>query len=227
MTARPIPPNPLRWRTSGRALAACVAALAFGPPAWAESSLAEQATAALAGHAGPPRAAVADAPLTLRSEELPLFTDMASAPSAAPLGPRYTEMTGWLTPDQPASLGVTLGVLSGGGAEPGAGGRGSTTAPLAYDLGVRWRSRLQQRVHLDVQAWTRAPQPFAAHDALGMVWSREPASVGTRLEVQWKPSRTGRLVPEFGAIGVQLQGDARLLLRAKHGGPMVYYRAKF
>lgn len=33
--------------------------------------------------------------------------------------------------------------------------------------------------------------------------------------------------PEFGAIGVQLQGDSRLLLRVRRGGPMLYYRAKF
>ena len=50
---------------------------------------------------------------------------------------------------------------------------------------------------------------------------------GTRLEVQWSASRTRGLVPELGAIGVQLQGDARLVLRARRGGPMVYYRAKF
>ena len=33
--------------------------------------------------------------------------------------------------------------------------------------------------------------------------------------------------PELGAIGVQLQGDSRLLLRVRRGGPMLYYRAKF
>jgi len=45
--------------------------------------------------------------------------------------------------------------------------------------------------------------------------------------VQWTSSRAGSLVPEFGAIGVQLQGDSRLLLRVRRGGPMLYYRAKF
>lgn len=33
--------------------------------------------------------------------------------------------------------------------------------------------------------------------------------------------------PELGAIGVQLQGDSRFLLRVRRGGPMLYYRAKF
>ncbi|PZU35881.1 MAG: hypothetical protein DI574_11870, partial [Acidovorax sp.] len=66
------------------------------------------------------------------------------------------------------------------------------------------------------------------HDAMGMIWGRDQGSnFGTRLEVQWSASRTRGLVPELGAIGVQLQGDARLVLRARRGGPMVYYRAKF
>ena len=63
---------------------------------------------------------------------------------------------------------------------------------------------------------------------MGLIWGRDQGSnFGTRLEVQWSASRTRGLVPELGAIGVQLQGDARLVLRARRGGPMVYYRAKF
>jgi hypothetical protein len=34
-------------------------------------------------------------------------------------------------------------------------------------------------------------------------------------------------VPEFGAVGVQLQGGSKLVLRARKGGPMLYYRARF
>ena len=36
-----------------------------------------------------------------------------------------------------------------------------------------------------------------------------------------------RLEPEFGAIGVKLEGDSQLLLRTRSGGPMLYYRTKF
>lgn len=199
-------------------LAVCAAC--FGLAAQAGNDMAQRALALTAGQAAAARPlSAADAALTLRSEDSLVFTD--SAAGASLKDARYNEATGWLSPGKPSSLGLSLGVLSAPAA------RGTQSAPLAYDLGLRWRSQLRQRVHLDVRAWTRSPQQFAAHDAMGMIWSREPASVGTRLEVQWKASRTGGLVPEFGAIGVQLQGDAKLLLRARHGGPMVYYRAKF
>ena len=215
MTARTYSPT-----CASAALAvSCLAALAANA-AWADDGMAERALAAEAGHAALHHPAAADAGVTLRSETQALFTDTVSAPAAAG-GLRYNEVTGWLSPDKPSSVGLTLGVLSAGGAEA------SRSAALAYDLGLRWRTRLEPRVHLDVQAWTRNPQQPAWPDAMGLIWSREPASVGTRVEVQWKASRTGGLVPEFGAIGVQLQGNAKLLLRARHGGPMVYYRAKF
>ena len=201
------------------ALAVALLLILAGPAVQAQDDLAGRALAATFQHTAPQQLTAAQAPLTLRSEDTPLFT---RAGNGLPAGPaHYSEMTGWLFADRPSSLGMTLGVLSASGAS------GAQSAPLAYDLGLRWRSRLQQRIHLDVQAWAHSPQRPGAPDALGMVWAREPASVGTRLEVQWKASRTGGLVPEFGAIGVQLQGDAKLLLRARHGGPMVYYRTKF
>ncbi|SDL93826.1 hypothetical protein SAMN05428957_101200 [Oryzisolibacter propanilivorax] len=197
-----------------------LAALGHGL-ACAQDSLGDAAQLALAhtGTSAAPLDSIAPATFTSRSEEL---TALAASLDSPPVpGLRLNEVTGWLTPDRPSSLGVTLGVLSA--SDPG--NRQGSAAALAYDLGLRWRSRLEQRVHLDVQAWARTPQP--AFDAITMIWSREPASVGTRLEVQWKASRTRGVVPEFGAIGVQLQGDAKLLLRARHGGPMVYYRTKF
>lgn len=206
-------------RRANRAPALVLFATLCCAPAWAQDTWSERATAALAEETGGREAAIADTPLTLRSEDAPAFIDTAALQPAS--GAQYNELTGWLTPGRPSSMGLTLGVLSSGPMN------GAQASPLAYDLGVRWRSRLERRVHLDLHAWARTPQQYASQDALGMIWSREPARVGTRLEVQWKPSRTGGLIPEFGAIGVQLQGDARLLLRARHGGPMFYYRAKF
>lgn len=185
----------------------------------AQADLARHAPAVLVQHSDRANTSAADSPFTLRQEDAPAFTDWGLHQRA--LASRYSDVTGWLTPDRPASLGLTLGVLT-----PGTEGR-SPNVPLAYDLGIRLRSRLEQRVHLDLHAWARSSQSASSHDAVAMVWSREPTSAGTRVEVQWKASRTSGLVPEFGAIGVQLQGDARLLLRARHGGPMVYYRTKF
>ena len=210
MTARPTLPLP-----ASPVLAIIVLGFWASMPARAAQGLAGSAEALM-----PHPEELHSPTFTLRSDDAAVFT--ASADVRRQPGSRYGEVTGWLAPARPASLGLTLGVLSAG--LPGSSGQ---AVPLAYDLGLRWRTRLEQRVHLDVQAWTRTPQQFAAYDAMGMIWSREPTSVGTRLEVQWKPSRTGGLVPEFGAIGVQLQGDAKLLLRARRGGPMLYYRAKF
>ena len=64
-------------------------------------------------------------------------------------------------------------------------------------------------------------------NAMGMIWQQDQPRFGTRLEVQWSSSRTRGLVPEFGAIGLQLEGNSRLLLRARGGGPMLYYRTRF
>jgi hypothetical protein len=80
---------------------------------------------------------------------------------------------------------------------------------------------------LDIAAWARAPQWSQPQDAMGLIWQSQQPVYGTRVEVQWASSRTRGLVPEFGAIGVQLQGGSRLVLRARKGGPMLYYRAKF
>jgi len=131
----------------------------------------------------------------------------------------YTAITGWLTPRQASSLGLTLAVVS---EDAGAGQR-----PMAYELGVRWRAQLNPRAQINVHSWTRTAQPAAMHDAMGMIWQQEQSRYGTRLEVQWTSSRTHGLVPEFGAIGVQMEGNSRLLLRARRGGPMLYYRTKF
>lgn len=144
---------------------------------------------------------------------------------------QYLDLTGWLTPRETSRLGLTLGVvLQAQGAAPRAAFEGALPpgTPLAYDLGVRWQSELRPSLQLDLQAWARTHQYTGTQDALGMVWNQhENGRFGTRLEVQWTSSRPGGLTPEFGAIGVQLQGDSRLLLRVKRGGPMLYYRAKF
>ena len=159
-------------------------------------------------------AAMAGAPFTLRSETYP-GTGTPRLHSQGSI--QYTDITGWLTPRQASSLGLTLGIVSGNA--------GST--PMAYDLGVRWRSQLNARVQLNVHAWARTPQHWAIRDAQGMIWDKEQNAFYTRLEVQWATSRTHGLVPEFGAVGLQLEGNSRLLLRARRGGPMSYYRTKF
>lgn len=137
---------------------------------------------------------------------------------------QHLDVTRWLSQDPQSRFGLTLGLsapayMSAPSAAMAAGTGSQATPQL--DLGIRWRSELQRGRHLDVSAWTQTP------DAASQIWQTQPPSYGTRVEVQWASSRTRGLVPEFGAIGVQLQGGSRLVLRARKGGPMLYYRAKF
>lgn len=134
-------------------------------------------------------------------------------------------LTHWMTPERPRSLGVSLGLSSL--TTPAALAPGMATAPLGLDMGVRWRSQFDTRRQLDVAAWARAPQNAHTPDAMQLIWLAQQPSFGTRVEMQWSSSRTGGLIPEFGAIGMQLEGGSKLVLRAKRGKPMLYYRAKF
>lgn len=162
-------------------------------------------------------------------------TPGAASGWAANHATQYTDITRWLTPDAPASVGFSLGLSS---AAPSAaslanssananGFAAGAAAPTSLDLGVRWRSRLAGGRQLDVSAWAQAPQLAPSPDAMGLIWQQQQPVYGTRVEMQWASSKTRGLVPEFGAIGVQLQGGSRLVLRARKGGPMLYYRAKF
>ena len=145
---------------------------------------------------------------------------------------QHIDVTRWLTPDAPRSVGFSLGLTSAAPsahslANAGNSLNGAAAAPSSLDLGVRWRSRLDSGRHLDVSAWAQTPQLSQSPDTMGLIWQQQQPVYGTRVEMQWASSRTRGLVPEFGAIGVQLQGGSRLVLRARKGGPMLYYRAKF
>lgn len=133
---------------------------------------------------------------------------------------QHMDVTRWLTPGAQRSVGFSMGLAS---SAPSANlGAGGPAGPVRMDLGVRWRSRLDSGRHLHVAAWAETPP-----DTMGLIWQRQDLAYGTRVEMQWKSSSTRGLVPEFGAIGVQLQSNSRLVLRARKGGPMLYYRAKF
>jgi hypothetical protein len=42
-----------------------------------------------------------------------------------------------------------------------------------------------------------------------------------------KSSTKAGLAADLGFIGLQLEGGARISIKRKHGGPMVYYRTSF
>jgi len=178
---------------------------------WASASWQAQAAGPEAG------ALAAPAPITGASY-LP-------HPTLPPGTGARVDFTGWLTPGRPSSLGLSMGLRANGDALPHPYGM----QPPAWqpDLGVHWRTRLSGTARLDFAAWARIPQGSPARDAMGLIWQDEPEPFGARIELQWKSSRTRGLAPEYGAIGLQLDNSSRLLLRARHGGPMVYYRAKF
>lgn len=178
--------------------------LACAPPsqAWADTGFA------------PPAVAVASVEISGGSSPLDTLGES-----------QRLDVTRWMSPGSASSLGFTLGLAlpTRSNLLP----HSMAPAPWGMDIGVRWRTQLGSGRHLDMAAWTRTAYAGQEPDAMGMIWHREQGRFGTRVEVQWTNSRTRGLVPEFGAIGVQLEGHSRLLLRARGGGPMVYYRTKF
>jgi hypothetical protein len=159
-------------------------------------------------HAGP---ALAD------PDGLEVSSDGGSQPYTAAL---RVDVTRWMA----GGLGLSIGLATqASAAAPALAAAEPLWEPT---LGVHWRAPLGGGMVLDLSTWARTPyrnQPPASD----MIWLHRQPQYGTRMEVQWRSNRTGGLVPEFGAIGVRLEGDAQLLLRARAGGPMVYYRTRF
>lgn len=133
-------------------------------------------------------------------------------------GTTRLDLTSWPRKSQGSMLGVSLGL-----SVPSSSSLDPRTQPQSMDVGLRWRSTMDNTRRLDVSAWRRVtPVP----DAITLIQGKQPDLYGTRVEMQFTTSRS-RIVPELGAIGVQLSGGAKLSLRAKHGKPMLYYRARF
>jgi hypothetical protein len=92
-------------------------------------------------------------------------------------------------------------------------------ATLAPEVGVRWRSAWAANHRVDVGA-------FGAYDNGAALAEDARRSYNARVELQFRENRS-----KFGfdtgskAFGLQLSGTSRVMLRAKHGGPMVYYRS--
>ena len=85
----------------------------------------------------------------------------------------------------------------------------------SMDVGVRWRSEVNQRHRVDVAAWRAVS---------GEVDERR--AVTTRVEMQFAAPRS-KSFAELGAVGMQLSGDSRVTLKIRKGRPMFYYRSKF
>jgi hypothetical protein len=92
----------------------------------------------------------------------------------------------------------------------------SPQAENSLNIGLRWRSTLNDRRRVDVAAWR---QVAAAAD--------ERPGVTTRIEMQFTSPRSSVGLSDLGAIGMQLDGNAKLQLKIRRGKPMFYYRSKF
>lgn len=94
------------------------------------------------------------------------------------------------------------------------------------DVGLQWRQAIGRAGHaIDIMAWRRMSGPSAPQpDALSLIQQRDP-QYGGRVELRLTPDRG--VVTDIKAIGMQLDGGGKLMLRRKNGGPQLYYRSQF
>lgn len=130
----------------------------------------------------------------------------------------------WSAASERSSLGISMGVdaiqplLPRGAPSAMLDARNAAVMP---EVGVRWRSSWQSNRRVDVGA-------FGAYDASANTPQDERRAYNARVELQFREGRSklGFDMPH-GALGMQLSGNSQMLLRARHGKPVLYYRAKW
>jgi hypothetical protein len=142
--------------------------------------------------------------------------------------PMRVEFSPWARSS--GGAGVALGVV-----QPGSSGSAALGGPAevrdpsvngsSVELGLRWRGNITDQRRLDIGAWRRVTN--TTPDAYTLTQTNDSALYAARVEMQFPSAKYGGLAPELGAIGMQVNGSGKVVLRAKRGGPMVYYRAKF
>ena len=135
--------------------------------------------------------------------------------------PLRLEISSWSHPPQQSAMGLALGVDSASSSWS------ETRSGSFVDVGVRWRSAPVNQRRIDVVAFRRLNQPNQPQDAYTLINTAGEPIYSARVEMQFQSAKFGGLAPELGAIGMQLNGGGKVVLRTKRGGPMVYYRAKF
>lgn len=182
----------------------CLAA----PAAWSQEAI-ETADAAAAG----------EAPLRLEvtAATLPRFDPVDAASSASRLDLA-------LLPPRPSAVGLALGMSNLPPQNPQmAAALGGAGRPN-LDVGVHVRHTLDSNHQIDVTAWRRMTQQPDAHT---LIQQQQPRYLA-RVEMNLNNSRKKTpLLADKGFLGVQLDSGARLSLRRKNGGPMLYYRNTF
>ena len=123
-----------------------------------------------------------------------------------------------LTAGKTIDVGPVFGISSVGGSPVGV--VGLQPQRTALDVGVRWTRKFHEHWQVDVTAWRR----MGSEDAYTLAQAQEPV-YGARVEMKLKPASPLSL--EGGLVGMQLESGARISIRRKNGGPMIYYRTSF
>lgn len=209
MNARVRPSSP-SGTCRGRTVAALLAASCLPAAAWAQ---AEGAADAMAAVAALPASALHGGPLVETT------TDAPRLDFSEPAGPRL-ETTRW-RPAGHVAYGLALGIT----AAPSALNPSATV--LRPSVGLRFRSQMSDNRRLDVATWQDLVPQREANFAYAQLGEPERFTT-TRVEMQFKPPKGSGLGLDMGgAVGFQMSANAKLQLRIRKGGPMVYYRSKF
>jgi hypothetical protein len=121
-----------------------------------------------------------------------------------------------------SGIGAVLGMST---PRPGVHAYGLNPQSSSVDLGVRWSQRLNNQQHIDVTAWRRM---ITDQDAYTLIQRQQQPVYGARVELNLDASSSKtRLAADLGFIGLQMEGGARISIKRKNGGPMVYYRTSF
>lgn len=127
-----------------------------------------------------------------------------------------------VVPASGSGLGVAVGMSSGFTAHRILLPSGHAARP-GVDLGLTFRHTLANDKQIDITAWRRMQ---GEQDAFTLVQMREPL-YGARVEMKLSSANKTGLAFERGFVGLQLEGGAKISIKRRHGGPMIYYRTKF
>ena len=119
------------------------------------------------------------------------------------------------------SLGLALGMS---GFQPPQPLVGQPVPSVNFDVGLTYRHVTEGNYQVDFTAWRRVPtQP----DAMTLVQQHMQPTYVARVELNLRPGRSSGFLADRGFLGVQLDNGARLSLKRKNGGAMLYYRKQF
>jgi hypothetical protein len=195
----------------------CRLALALGACLAAPWALAQEASpAAGAGHAAAAAAEEQPLRLELNAATLPRFDPVDASNTTSRL-----DLT--VLPPRRSAVGLAVWMTNLAAPNPQAASNFANQRP-ALDVGVHVRHTLDSNHQIDVTAWRRmTPQQ---PDAYTLIQQQQPRYLA-RVEMNLNAARKRGLAADKGFLGVQLDSGARLSLKRKHGGPMLYYRNSF